>query len=218
MHWSRLIALSSVALAFTVGCAESAPGPTVPAAAPLLSSAANGQAPDAFGRGELGSTVLAGLAEIRRVTAPYHDLDAAMAAGYTAWSPNPFAPNATCPSSPLGNMGYHLVNVALRGGAADPAAGDAVIDLLRPEMLLYEKRPDGQMHLVGVEYIVFKAAWERVHGVGAAPPEVLGQPLLASSHTFPGNANPIAHYELHVWVWTNNPLGMFSPWNPTVTC
>ena len=115
-------------------------------------------------------------------------------------------------------MGYHLVKVSLRGGAANPAAGDAVIDPLQPEMLLYEKRADGQMHLVGVEYIVFQAAWERVHGVGAAPPTVFGQPLLFSSHTFPGNPNPLPHYELHVWLWSNNPLGMFYPWNPTVTC
>lgn len=44
-------------------------------------------------------------------------------------------------------MGYHLVNVGLRGGAADPASGDVVIALGHPEMLLYEKRPDGTLHL-----------------------------------------------------------------------
>jgi hypothetical protein len=170
------------------------------------------------GRGVYGPDVLAALAQVRRVTAPYHDLDKAIADGYTVWSPDPFAAGATCPSSPEGRMGYHLVKVSLRGGAANPAAGDAVIDPLQPEMLLYEKRADGQMHLVGVEYIVFQAAWERVHGAGAAPPTVFGQPLLFSSHTFPGNPNPIPHYELHVWIWSNNPLGMFYPWNPTVTC
>jgi hypothetical protein len=74
------------------------------------------------------------------------------------------------------------------------------------------------MALVGVEYLVFKAAWERVHGAGAAPPEILGHQLILSSHTFPGNANPIEHYELHVWTWKDNPNGMFFPYNPTVTC
>jgi hypothetical protein len=170
------------------------------------------------GVGQLGPDVLSQLAQVRQLAATYHDLDAANAAGYTVWSPDPFAPNATCPSSSEGNMGYHLVNVPLRGGAANPAAGDAVIDPMHPEMLLYEKRADGNVHLVGVEYIVFKAAWERVHGAGAAPPEVFGQPLLFSLHTFPGNPDPIPHYELHVWIFTSNPLGMFHPWNPTVTC
>jgi hypothetical protein len=162
--------------------------------------------------------VNSGLAEIRRVTAEFHDLDDAIAGGYTAWSPNPFATGATCPSSAEGNMGYHFVNVPLRGGAANPAAGDATIDLLAPEMLLYEKQANGKMRLVGVEYIVFKAAWEAAHGVGGGPPTVLGQALLASSHTFPGGTGNIDHYELHVWIWSPNPLGMFYPWNPDISC
>jgi hypothetical protein len=41
---------------------------------------------------------------------------------------------------------------------ANPAAVDAVLDPLQPEMLLYEKRPSGELHLVGVEYIVFTVA------------------------------------------------------------
>jgi hypothetical protein len=200
------------ALALITGAACAADSPTTAVHEAMSHSSAS------RGVGSLGPQVLAELAEVRQVTATFHDLDAAMAAGYTVWSPDPFAPNATCPSSAEGQMGYHLVKVSLRGGAANPAAGDAVIDPLRPEMLLYEKRADGQVHLVGVEYIVFKAAWEREHGVGAAPPEVFGQPLLASTHTFPGNPNPIPHYELHVWIFTSNPLGMFYPWNPTVTC
>lgn len=115
-------------------------------------------------------------------------------------------------------MGYHLVNVPLRGGAGNPAGGNAIVDLLQPEMLLYEKKANGKVRLVGVEYIVFKAAWEAANGIGAAPPEILGQPLLASSHTFPGGTGNIDHYELHVWVWSPNPLGMFYPWNPDITC
>ena len=170
------------------------------------------------GLGPLGPEVLAQMAEVRGLTAAFHDLDNATAAGYTVWSPDPNAANATCPSSAEGNMGYHRVKVSLRGGAANPAAGDAVIDPLQPEMLLYEKLPDGSLHLVGVEYIVFKAAWEREHGAGAAPPEVFSQPLLFSTHTFPGNPDPIPHYELHVWLFAGNPLGLFYPWNPDVSC
>jgi hypothetical protein len=162
--------------------------------------------------------VNAGLAEIRRVTAKFHDYQNAIEAGYTVWSPDPLVSGSTCPSNAEGNMGYHLVNVPLRGGAANPAAGDAEIDLLEPEMLLYEKTANGKLKLVGVEYLVFKAAWEAANGVGAAPPEILGQPLPASSHTFPGGTGNIDHYELHVWTWKPNPLGMFYPWNPDVSC
>ena len=52
------------------------------------------------GRGDLGPEVLADLAQVRKATARFHDLDAAFAAGYTVWSPDPFAPNATCPRCP----------------------------------------------------------------------------------------------------------------------
>ena len=162
--------------------------------------------------------VNSGLAEIRRATAKFHDYQKAIEAGYTAWSPNPLVTGSTCSTSAEGNMGYHLVNVSLRGGAANPAAGNAEINLLEPEMLLYEKQANGKVRLVGVEYIVFKAAWEAAQGAGAAPPEILGQPLLASSHTFPGGTGSIDHYELHVWTWSPNPLGMFYPWNPDISC
>jgi hypothetical protein len=26
------------------------------------------------------------------------------------------------------------------------------------------------------------------------------------------------HYDLHVWLWKDNPEGMFTPTNPAVTC
>jgi len=205
--------LTAVSFLVAAGCADRGPTVATPDASDHSSHAMASR-----GHGELGPDALADLARVRQATARYHDLGAASAAGYTVWSPDPFAADATCPSSADGNMGYHRVNVSLRGGAANPAAGDAAVDPLRPEMLLYEKRPDGTVHLVGVEYLVFTAAWERVNGAGAAPPEVFGQPLLPSIHTFPGNPNPIPHYELHVWIWTTNPLGMFYPWNPTVSC
>jgi hypothetical protein len=205
--------LTSLALLIAAACADEAPSVVTPVV-PDHSSHASATR----GRGDIGPDVLAELARVRHATARFHNIDAALAGGYTVWSPDPFSPNATCPTSPEGNMGYHLVNVGLRGGTANPSAGDAQIDALQPEMLLYERRADGQMHLVGVEYLVFTAAWERVNGAGAAPPEVFGEPLPASLHTFPGNSNPIPHYELHVWIWTANSRGMFYPWNPTVSC
>ena len=158
------------------------------------------------------------LREVRRLTEAFRSIPAAQAAGYTVWSPDPAAANATCASSAEGKMGYHLVNVPLRGSPANPGQGDAVIDYRQPEMLLYEKRPDGQLNLVGVEYIVFKDAWERVHGAGAAPPRVLGQTVPLSTHSFVAGGPEIPHYELHVWLHSQNPNGMFSHWNPSITC
>ena len=199
--------LATLGTVLLIGCAPDADLPLLPA----QPSAA------AFGE-KLSPEVQAGLAQIRAATARFHDTDEATAAGYTAWSPDPTAVNATCPSNAEGKMGYHRVNLSLRGPAADPSNADATINVERPEMLLYEKMANGKLRLAGVEYLVFTAAWERVQGVGAAPPEVLGQPLLASAHTFPGGTGNIPHYELHIWVFQPNPLGMFYPWNPRISC
>ncbi len=155
---------------------------------------------------------------LRADYASYNNVATANAAGYTVWSPDPTVAGSTCASAPEGKMGYHLVNVSLRGPAGTPETGDAVIDPLKPEMLLYEKRADGTLNLVGVEWIVFEAAWEREKGVGAAAPTVLGQPLLYSEHTFVAGGPVIPHYELHVWIFKDNPRGMFDPWHPDVTC
>jgi len=207
--------LALVLLAAATACTEAPPTASV-ARSPEHDT---GHAAASQGRGGLGPEVLAALAEVRRVTARYHDIDAAMADGYTVWTPNPFLPGATCTSSPTGNMGYHLLKPGLRGPATAPATGDPVLDPLQPEMLLYEKRPDGSLHLVGVEYLVFRAAWEAAHGAGAAPPVLFDQTVPLSEHPFPGaGPDPIPHYELHVWLWSNNPNGMFDHWNPTVSC
>lgn len=155
---------------------------------------------------------------LRRDFAQYQDLAKANAAGYTTWSPDPRVAGSTCPSAPEGKMGYHLLNVSARGSAATPASGDAVIDPLRPEMLLYEKKADGSMVLVGVEWIVFKAAWEREKGVGAAAPTVIGQTMPLSDHTFVTGGPSIPHYEMHAWIFRDNPRGMFEHYNPNITC
>src|SRR5260370_17260470 len=102
-------------------------------------------------------------------------------------------------------MGYHRVNVPLRGAAGTPEAGDIVLDPAKPEMLLFEKRSDGTLNLVGVEWIVFKAAWEKANGAGAAAPPVLGQPLLYSGHAFAARGPVIPHYKLPPWTWKHNP-------------
>jgi hypothetical protein len=102
-----------------------------------------------------------------------------------------YIPASPCVSVPgLGGMGIHYVNPVLLDGTFDP---------LHPEALLYEPGPQGQMRLVAVEYLV----------MGGQP-----DPLLGAAFT-PGH---VADWELHVWVWAENPLGTFAPFNPNVSC
>ncbi|MDQ3081722.1 MAG: hypothetical protein M3R07_05870 [Gemmatimonadota bacterium] len=148
------------------------------------------------------------LATVRASTAAFHDPAVALAAGYRA--------TLACESSSTGAMGFHYSNPALLGviPRSRPLNGtDAVIDPARPEVLLYEPQADGTVRLVAVEYVVFRSAWDALY---SEPPTLAGIPF---DERFGSNAHGISdHYELHAWVWRNNPLGMFSPYNPKVSC
>lgn len=156
------------------------------------------------GNPELAKT----LATARAATAPFHDPAVAAAAGYRTSV-------TSCESSPIGAMGIHASNPALLGLIpGTPLNGtDAVIDPARPEVLLYEPQADGSRRLVGIEYVVFRSAWDALHD---SPPTLNGIPF--NQRFFPNAHGLSDHYELHVWIWRNNPLGMFAPWNPKVSC
>jgi len=148
-----------------------------------------------------GSSADAGgsaLAEVRAATAKYHRVEVAIAEGYFN--------TRECVASPAGAMGIHYVNRALRD---DPA-----LDPTRPEVLVYEPQKNGQLRLVAVEYFVWRAAWDALSP--SSSPTLFGEPFFRSfgpaAHGLPD------HYELHVWLWRNNPSGMFAQWNPKVTC
>lgn len=149
------------------------------------------------------------IAALRDTTDAFHDLNVATAAGY-----RPSA--AGCESSSTGAMGIHYGNPVLLGliPRSSPTTGtDAVIDPLRPEVVMYEPQSDGSRRLVGVEFVVYRAAWDAVH---QQPPSFYGVPF---DQRFGANAHGHAdHYELHLWLWRHNPNGMFAPWNPKVSC
>lgn len=140
-----------------------------------------------------------GLAEIRAATARYHQVEAAIADGY--------ASTVACAALPgVGAMGIHYVNAALRD--------DADFDATHPEVLVYEPQKNGQLRLVAVEYLVWRANWDAAHP--GTSPSLLGNDFYRSfgpaAHGLPD------HYELHAWLWRHNPDGMFAQWNPNVTC
>jgi hypothetical protein len=137
------------------------------------------------------------VAVVRQATDPYHDVAAAEAAGYGLFH--------GCVSSPTeGAMGVHLVNGDL--------VGDGALDAANPEAMLYEYK-NGRMNLVGVEYVVIADAW---HETNEGPPVLAGQ--LFNYVTSPNRYGIPAFYELHVWAWKRNPLGMFADFNPRVLC
>jgi hypothetical protein len=141
-----------------------------------------------------------GLQAAKAATARYHSLEQARLDGYSTEG----EPCVSAPPPPglSGAMGIHAVNPAL--------IGDGVIDPLRPEILLYLPSGDGELELVGVEYFEVAAV------TGGVAPTVFGRDL---DGPMPGH-NPAMpeHYDLHVWLWADNPAGMFAPFNPALSC
>lgn len=136
------------------------------------------------------------LRSVRQATARFHSTTQAVRAGYAADYDH-------CVAVPgLGGMGYHWANPALVDGVFDPA---------KPEVMLYARGPEGGFRLVAVEYIVLAPAGEELDG--AARPHFGEQPF-----DIGGTPTPVPHWSLHVWLYQDNPSGMFAPFNPTVSC
>ncbi|MBA2291826.1 MAG: hypothetical protein H0W15_05145 [Gemmatimonadales bacterium] len=205
----RLLILGA-AFTITTACA---PADTEPRDVTGVSSATD-LTPSAA---RLGPEVSKGLASLRNATARFHNVDAAIAAGYADPSGLP------CVSSPLGTMGVHVVNRSLMDQAVTPD---------QPELLLYLPKANGGFKLVAVEYLVpvlvqnnatgnvdawtAPGLWGDGYTRITQPPSVFGETFVGP---MPGHDPGMPwHYEKHVWVWDTNPNGMFSQWNPSISC
>ena len=155
----------------------------------LEAQTAPAPAPAAAPATGFGEAVDRDVARLRAATARFKSPAEALAAGY------PMETNCV-QHQPHGAMGYHANSAALK---------DAVLDVEKPEVLVYEKRPDGTFQLNGVEYFVPFAAWTKTE-----PPTVMGQNLK--------RADSLGFWYLHVWSETVNPSGLFADWNPNVKC
>jgi hypothetical protein len=144
------------------------------------------------------------LAEVRQVTAQFHRVEAATEAGYELGYVNGAGNRiiSGCIAHPTaGAMGYHYFNKEL--------VDDLVVDVRKPEGLVYASGPAGQLKLVAVEYVV-PGPNSNPPGV-SEPPSVLGMEM----HIL---VPAVGFYIMHAWVWRHNPAGMFADWNPDVTC
>lgn len=130
------------------------------------------------------------LAKVRAATAKYHNVATAIADGYVQVTP--------CVASAEGGMGFHFRKDALLDGQINP---------LTPEVLVYERKKNGKLRLVAVEY------FEWASSVNNVAPSVFGLPLLG-----PQTHGIAPHFERHAWLWKHNPSGMLAQWNPRVSC
>jgi hypothetical protein len=174
-------------------------------ALPLVAMAA-GQAPQtdaaaaAVAQEALTSASSPLVDKVRKATARFKDINAALAAGFVQGTP--------CVSGPdFGAMGVHFVLPA--------RINAAVLKADQPEALIYEPLPSGALRLVGVEFIILANVWQTENPT-AGPPALEGH--LMNFIDAPNRYGLPAFYELHVWAWEHNPVGSFADWNTHVTC
>ena len=103
---------------------------------------------------------------------------------------------------PKGAMGIHFVN---------PTMGD-IPDPMKPNVLIYEPVKK-KLNLVAVEWLVPLTADTKKR------PALFDRPFMGPMEGHePLIPKKYVHYDLHAWLFKNNPLGMFAPTNPDVSC
>jgi hypothetical protein len=155
---------------------------------------------------------------LRQLTAPFHDLESAEAAGYGLFkAPPPLMAEDGCISSKEeGGMGYHYSRL-------NNLADDAVT-LLDPEFLVYAPtnapRKDGEARrrLAAFDYFIpYSSKWPG--------PDDLNFKRAPTLHDFstmsdlPDIAFAPSRFNgwmFHIWLWEHNPGGMFTNWNTSV--
>jgi hypothetical protein len=151
------------------------------------------------------------LTEARTATEIYRDApELAVAHG--------FHPAEECVDSPMGTMGYHYFH--LERMAAPP-------NVAEPSILVYLPNDQGDHRLVAIEYFVpimqDGAPYIAPEDQPPRPESIPPVPEIFPGHPFDG---PMAghspempwHFDQHVWLYEDNPDGLFAPFNPAIRC
>ena len=165
------------------------------------------------------------LAEVRTATEKYQDVKVALAEGYVR-DPADMCETADMMGRPAsaGAMGVHYFRPDLLGITAPPNprvnGNGTYTDFRAPSILIYEPQADGSMQLVAVENLVFQASWA---AAGHASPPTFHGVVYDTMQDDPATATDEAHnfephYDRHVWLYRDNPRGMFAQYNPKATC
>jgi hypothetical protein len=150
--------------------------------------------PHALAREGMSSDTSKALAQARRATARYHNIDNARADMYTD------------ASFVLPGVGCHLINPSLIDGEFDPT---------QPELLIYSDNcgdeDTGRATLRSVEYVIPCA--ERYCPNTDLPEGFPGDADWWEYFEGPGGQPPYL-WTLHAWIWRHNPEGIFVKINP----
>lgn len=156
------------------------------------------------------------LQELARQLEPFKDVAYAESQGYVQ--------SSGCERHPsLGTMGYHYSNPRLLG-ITGPVNGrvngnGTYTGANPPAVLLYVPDGLGGLKLAGIEMLVFAEAWHAEH---KQPPMYRGREynyMADNPDTIQDEAHGfMPHYDLHIWLFEENPSGLYAQWNPALSC
>lgn len=161
---------------------------------------------------------------MRAATNKYKNVEVALADGYIP-DPSGHCISAAHEGLPpeWGGMGIHylrpdLLKLSPPGDRVDGASTHT--DFMAPAILLYEPQADGSLELVGVENLVFEAAWmSNGHNGPPMMNERSWDHMMDDPNTPSDEAHGfMPHFDQHVWLYRGNPTGELMPFNPSVTC
>ncbi|RYH06017.1 hypothetical protein EU800_25290 [Tropicimonas sp. IMCC6043] len=163
------------------------------------------------------------LDEMRASVEKYKDINVALADGYV--TPDNHCVSAKGEGLPpeLGAMGIHYIHPAmLKVTSTEPRVnGDSTYtDWSKPSILIYEPQADGSLELVAVENLVFEAAWNAAANGEELVLNGRSWDHMADDPNTPGDEAHgfMPHYDQHVWLFRENPMGVLMPFNPNITC
>ena len=132
-----------------------------------------------------------GIATLRRATARYHDVSAAIDDGFDTILP--------CQENPEGKGGLGIPYINM------DRVNDGHIDLENPDVLFYEPQKNGKLRLIGAEPVVPIELWSKEER-----PSLFGVEFHRNDEA--------GLFGLHMWVWKHNPDGVFAFWHSDVSC
>ena len=176
--------------------------------------------PDELQMNRLGlARLVEQLDSLRAATEKYRDVNTALADGYVQVG------------GVVPNMGAHFIH--------EDRVNDGVLNVEEPEFVLYDRDPAGQWRLVGTAFVLPRELdpLSSVEAAGDDHPEGFEGPLdnwhvhyllctlpnggfrtlsKEACEAREGLFTPSFGWMIHAWVHDDNPLGVFSVWNPNV--
>lgn len=219
----RIGALACAAIALAAGCTDDAEvtAPDTPSAGALALDGSTLDAALAASNPELAKQ----LAELKQLTAKYHNFEAATdpeSGDYPILLVindgdeivevgDLTSPDGCISDATAGGMGYHYLG---------PVAIDDVVDYRTPELLVYAPARGpavigenaARARLAAFDYFIpYSDTWpER----GTAPTSAdMGLSIDPPIEFAPSRFNG---WMFHIWLWENNPAGLFRNWNSAV--